>query len=161
VILTREGEGEQKWGNLSSLENEYITTEVHLDVEPEDAIEVKTLPGVIYTYTVPGVKEVEMLFTELWTPLIQASEAGQWVEWDISSLVPLGTKVVNVLCWSVSIQWMGVRKAGSTLDRRIQFGVEGSVMCFLIPTEVSPERAIEVFSQTPMLQNFRLTGYWK
>ncbi|MBA7627484.1 hypothetical protein ES703_34946 [subsurface metagenome] len=60
VILTREGEGEQSWGGLSSLENEYITTEVHIDAQPEDVIQVKTLPGVMYAYTVPGIKEVEM-----------------------------------------------------------------------------------------------------
>ncbi len=52
VVHERNGETVNGYDKLSSLDEEYLTGQVGLDVEGGDAIKVTTLPGIEYTYQV-------------------------------------------------------------------------------------------------------------
>lgn len=160
VILTREGEGGKSWGNLSSLEGEYITSELHLDVQPEDVIQVKTLPGIVYSYTVPGKKVKEMIYVELWPSMPHwVSELEVWEDWDISALVSADAIAVDVMIYhaAVEIGNNGAREDGSERARLLSMIQFSSA---ILPCNVAQSKTIEVFAwYTGAL--FRIVGYWK
>lgn len=45
--------------------------------------------------------------------------AGAWVDWDVSALVPAGTKVIEVVIYNSAGASSGIRANGSATDRKL------------------------------------------
>jgi len=102
-----------------------------------------------------------LVFTEMKSSSHYPS-TGDWEDWDLSGIVPSGTKYVLVFFTnrdSINHQDMGARKNGSTVDRYAYMAVEyGAVMAL---TEVDANRIIEIKGtggSTNM--RFQIWGYW-
>ena len=160
VLHSRDTTTQGKWDKLSDLPGEYITTGLHLDVKPQDHIEVKTLPGVIYHYTVPG-KELLMKFTETWAYAGVGTGSGVWETLDLSAILPEGTKAVFVVIYSpTTLVEVGARKPGQTYQRRLSLGGGGVAMVWSLLTECDEQRHIQYFSDVTMQSHFFVAGYW-
>lgn len=95
----------------------------------------------------------------------QVTTINTWEDWDLSAIVPAGTKTVLVeiyLKFSAN-QVSGVRKNGSALDRKQATGTpsDTSVAYRHVLTEVDDNRVIEVYgSLADANLTFSILGYW-
>jgi hypothetical protein len=105
-------------------------------------------------------------YVEIYSDQFTPSSAG-WSVWDISGIVPVGTKYVEVYVRSEGnggtyVLDAGARKYGSTLDRRIS-PVQGYTWCGISTTlwcEVGTDRKIEVYqSAVGAYMRYRIIGY--
>lgn len=111
---------------------------------------------------IPVEEEIEMRFHELWTPTHHPTLAATWEEWDLSALVPQGTRAVEVHIFTNAIlAVIGARKPASTATRLQFLGFIGAALVWSLTTECSPDRKIEIYSTNPPLTNFNLAGYWQ
>jgi len=95
----------------------------------------------------------------------QVNTINTWEDWDLSAIVPAGTKAVLVEIYLKfsSNQVCGVRKNGSALDRKRGTGTPSdiSVAYRHILTEVDANRIIEVYSSLADANlTFSILGYW-
>jgi len=95
----------------------------------------------------------------------QVTNTNTWEDWDLSAIVPAGTKAVLVeiyLQFSAN-QVSGVRKNGSSLNRYQSTGTPtNTVVSFRnILTEVDDNRIIEIYgSLASAYLTFSILGYW-
>ena len=95
----------------------------------------------------------------------QVTNTSTWEDWDLSAIVPAGTKAVLVeiyLQFSAN-QVSGVRKNGSSLNRYQSTGTPtNTVVSFRnILTEVDGNRIIEIYgSLASAYLTFSILGYW-
>ena len=95
----------------------------------------------------------------------QVTNTNTWEDWDISAIVPAGTKAVLVeihLQFSAN-QVAGARKNGSALNRYQSTGTpSATVVSFRsLVTEVDDNRIIEVYgSLASAYLTFSILGYW-
>jgi hypothetical protein len=89
-------------------------------------------------------------YYELFTAPYNPAGTLAWEDYDISALVPVGTKTVEVYCYGTSA---GTRKNGSALGR--------SLSGHVYHCEVDSNRIIEVWSHAPGASGYILMGYWK
>lgn len=102
-----------------------------------------------------------LTFTELSGKQRYAAVGVAWEDWDISALVPVGTKYVEVLIFNrnAGTFYHGVRANGSVLDRTQQ-GCTG-YNSVSVTTPVDANRIIEVICDTNVLYAwFGILGYW-
>ena len=95
----------------------------------------------------------------------QVTNINTWEDWDISAIVPAGTKAVLVEIYIKfsSNQVSGVRKNGSALERKQSTGTpsDTSVAYRHILTEVDNNRIIEVYGSLASANlTFSILGYW-
>lgn len=111
--------------------------------------------------TVSGVTNL-VNFTEAYSPSAGYSAGGSsaFEDWDISAIVPAGTKAVEVSMTNKtgSAINMGVRKNGSALNRYP--AVPGNISSVVMICEVGSDLIIEVFTGDHTNSNFVITGYW-
>lgn len=161
VTCYRDGQLLTQCDKLSDLAAEYLTTELHLDPQPQDVIDVTTLPGVEYTYTIPGKKEEIMLeYTAVMGP-IQTPDPATWTPWDLSEYLPLGTQAVEVIALGVGFNNVGVRPSGAEFNRYFAIGAAETVLPVTLQCDVGNDRTIETFCTMAPLYTFRIIGYWK
>ncbi len=95
----------------------------------------------------------------------QVTSINTWEDWDLSAIVPVGTKAVLVeiyLQFSAN-QVSGARKNGSALNRYQSTGTpSATVVSFRnLVTEVDDNRIIEVYgSIASAYLTFSILGYW-
>jgi len=84
--------------------------------------------------------------------------AGTWEDWDISGIVPAGTKAALVGLWGYGsgTPLMGARKNGSALVRQESVPLSGII---LMTTEVDANRVMEIYADT-VTRRFEIKGYW-
>jgi len=82
-----------------------------------------------------------------------------WTDWDLSGYVPAGTVYVEITICSSSGDEAGVRKNGSSIERKISG--DASYQCVAFTTEVDANRVVERYSNPSGGADFILTGYWK
>lgn len=94
----------------------------------------------------------------------QTSNGWTWQDWDISGIVPAGTKSVLVAIHgsSNSDAGHGVRKNGSALTRYAEAMPIGAYSTSVWLTEVDANRVIECYrrSNTATDAKFSILGYW-
>lgn len=90
--------------------------------------------------------------------------ASTWGDWDLSAIVPIGTKSVLVAVGaSTALYVTGARKKGSTLERTtpgVDFAaasLTGWAMTFL--TECDVNRVIQIYCSNTG-PKFNILGYW-
>jgi hypothetical protein len=111
-------------------------------------------------------EEKPMQYVEMYTNEYSLASAG-WNVWDISSLVPTGTKVVELYAKSYGNGSsypldIGARKYGSSLSRILKppngytwVGISGTICC-----EVGSDRIIEVYQAVVGADiRYRIIGY--
>jgi len=85
-----------------------------------------------------------------------------WEDWDLSSIVPVGTKVVYVFLYNIDStnQLMGTRKNGSSASR---YWTNPTAGVQVVPTECDTNRIIEIYygGSTLIFGQFRIMGWWK
>ena len=92
--------------------------------------------------------------------------AATWTDWDISAIVPAGTKSVIVAMVNidtVNVKSAGARKNGSALDRRGTLPLTAGAAeswDFSLLTECDANRVIEIYAQTDASIHFNILGYW-
>ena len=98
-------------------------------------------------------------FTETMTTTKAATGSGSWEDWDISALVPVGTRYVDVqvLNTASSTQNAGVRENGSSVVR-YQAGKNYAIAPFKVA--VGSSLTIEIYAQDNAGQYFYITGYY-
>ncbi len=90
-----------------------------------------------------------------------ATGADAWEDWDISGIVPAGTKSV-LLGITGNNQIVGARKNGSALTR-FMYGVQPTAFNYPFQTvvcECDSNRVIEIYSATDTVAEFNILGYW-
>lgn len=101
---------------------------------------------------------VELAGGEDYTP----TTASTWEDWDISGIVPVGTKYVLVhMSNTANNSWnYGARKNGSSLNRIVNLGPYSHANW---TTEVDENRVIEIYGtrDPPTSNYFNILGYWK
>ena len=110
-----------------------------------------------------------LVFTELAGGQAQGpSSTDTWLDWDISAIVPAGTKYVLVGGAPISTSSssiVGARKNGTALDRRFQIA-QTSISGFdglsnvVVLTEVDANRIIEIWTRSQSGGKFNIVGYW-
>lgn len=90
----------------------------------------------------------------------QVSAIDTWEDWDLSAIVPGGTKAVLIHAYSRSL-W-GARKNGTALDRKTFACGDGTThKSAFILTEVDLNRVVELYVQgTVGYTVFSIVGYW-
>ncbi len=95
----------------------------------------------------------------------QVAAINTWEDWDLSAIVPAGTKAVLVeirLIFSAN-QVSGVRKNGSALNRLQSTGTPSTTVVSFrnVVTEVDANRIIEIYgSLASAYLHFSILGYW-
>ena len=95
----------------------------------------------------------------------QVAVINTWEDWDLSAIVPAGTKAVLVeirLIFSAN-QVSGVRKNGSALNRLQSTSTPSTTVISFrdILTEVDANRTIEIYgSLASVYLHFSILGYW-
>lgn len=100
-------------------------------------------------------------FVECYSNYHNVSQASTWEDWDLSDIVPQGTKVVYVFLYNVDPegQAMGTRRNGSVRSR---YWTNPTAGVQAVPTECDANRIIEIYysGSTPLYGVFRILGYW-
>ena len=114
----------------------------------------------------PEWGEAVSSFTELASAEHNATAAHTWEDWDISAIVPVGIKSVEVVISGYANGNMvgGARKNGSALDRKYYiYYAEAAQLgrgSLTLTVEVDANRIIEIYTSTATL-GFYIVGYWK
>lgn len=88
-----------------------------------------------------------------------ATGAGAFEDWDISGVVPAGTKFVEVHCrGSTTAGINGVRENGSALARVV---TQLSNSSWEVQVKVDAARVIEIYQANVSRGRFDIVGYWK
>jgi len=105
-------------------------------------------------------------FTELAGGENHNTSSGTWEDWDVSTIVPAGTKSVLVGIGREQLgaqTTVGVRKNGTALERKntVGAGVGTEKWCFCCLTEVDASRIIELYNgANDNYTWFNILGYW-
>ena len=103
-------------------------------------------------------------FVELIGTEAHATTTDNWEDWDISGIVPAGTKYVLVLMFILdnAARTFGARKNGSGLERKITVNMGlGLVEAMVWPTECDSNRVIEIIDASATNPvDFGILGYW-
>lgn len=86
--------------------------------------------------------------------------AGAWADWDLTGIVPAGTKWVLLSCESPNGTGnitTGGRKNGSAMVRQVKTA-DGGNATFLV--EPDSNLVIEVYDSTANIADFSILGYW-
>jgi hypothetical protein len=83
-----------------------------------------------------------------------------WFDLNLSAVVPVGTKAVEMLVTATAVVSAGVRPNGSTLARACVIGVAGGQVSVTMQCELAADRIIEIMSSNKPQTWFYLWGYW-
>lgn len=94
-----------------------------------------------------------------------ASQSGNWEDWDLSAIIGSGAKVVlvGIANQSSSAYRAGARKNGTALDRKgkLDEGLSNLFMWdIMLPTECDANRVIEIYAGYHTDIYFNILGYW-
>ncbi|MBA7577925.1 hypothetical protein ES708_19781 [subsurface metagenome] len=92
----------------------------------------------------------------LGTTEYRPSATGTWEDWDLSAIVPPGTKYVAVIFIRGASGSIGIRKNGSALNR--MWPIAHYIECII---EVDANRIIEINHDSLTTKGFSISGYWR
>jgi len=101
-------------------------------------------------------------FTEIWSATTNVgTNTNTWIDWDLSAIVPSGTKVVIVTIQLGPVTgYRGARKNGSTDSRTYSIRYDRDQVVVTLLCECDSNRVIEIYSCTDT-DTFRIIGYQK
>lgn len=90
----------------------------------------------------------------------RVTTASVWEDWDLSAIVPAGTKYVEVLLGEDSNvhRVMGIRKNGTTISRWLTMIAYNQLS---LTVEADANRIVERYCDSAAAGYFQIIGYWK
>jgi len=128
-------------------------------------VAVKKLVGIAISATaIKIITDNALEYIEIKPPAFaEQSNPNVWEDWDLSTIIGLGAKFVEVVLAQIGGADAGVREKGSSVDRIINmYTAIGAAESTVMTVKVNADRIIERYTKTATGNcEFSILGYWR